>query len=94
MTPTAAIAHYHSEPLAARRVAIDGASRPYLDLLSWAGLIGMAGLPSTAAPVGMTRDGLPVGVQVVGPHLEDRTPLAFAAALAEVHGGYRAPPGC
>jgi len=33
-------------------------------------------------------------VQIVGPHLEDRTPIDFARRLADVVGGYQPPPGC
>jgi len=50
-------------------------------------------LPSTLAPVGRTPAGLPVGPQVVGPYLEDRTTIDFATRLADVIGGYTPPPG-
>ena len=49
-------------------------------------------LPATAAPVGRAADGLPVGVQIVGPYLEDRTAIDFARKLADVTGGFQAPP--
>jgi amidase len=45
------------------------------------------------APVGLTAAGLPGGIQIVGPHLEDRTPIDVAARVAEVVGGCQAPPG-
>jgi amidase len=44
------------------------------------------------APVGRTPAGLPVGAQIIGPLYEDDTPLVFAELLAEVVGGYEAPP--
>jgi amidase len=53
----------------------------------------MAYLPAVVAPVGRTPGGLPVGVQIVGPYLEDRTPIDFARRLADVIGGYEVPPG-
>ena len=53
----------------------------------------VAGQPATAMPIGLTRSGLPIGVQVVGPYLEDRTPLRFAELVARELGGFRAPPG-
>jgi Asp-tRNA(Asn)/Glu-tRNA(Gln) amidotransferase A subunit family amidase len=56
-------------------------------------LNGVALLPSTAAPAGRTAQGLPVGVQIVGPYLGDRTTIAFAGHLAEVIGGFEVPPG-
>jgi amidase len=93
ITPTAAILHDHSEPMTARTLQVNGQSRPYLDIISWAGVIGMAYLPVTMAPVGRTSQGLPVGLQVVGPYLEDRTTIDFVRRLSDVLGGFEAPPG-
>jgi hypothetical protein len=42
---------------------------------------------------GVTRTGLPIGLQVIGPYLEDRTPIRFAALVAQEWGGFRPPPG-
>ena len=52
----------------------------------------LAGQPSTAFPVGLTKSGLPIGLQAIGPYLEDRTPLRFAALVAREWGGFRPPP--
>ncbi len=92
-SPTVAPAHDHSEPMAARVIHINGHERPYTDQLAWAGVIGVAGLPSTVAPAGRTPGGLPVGVQIVGPYLEDHTTIGFAQWLAELAGGFERPPG-
>ncbi|MEQ1682368.1 MAG: amidase [Burkholderiaceae bacterium] len=92
-TPTPAIPHDHSEPMAQRLIRVNGSARPYTDQLAWAGLIGMALLPSTVAPAGRTPAGLPVGVQIVGPFLEDRTTIRFAQLLAQAVGGFARPPG-
>jgi amidase len=67
--------------------------RPYLENIRWPGLITMALLPATVIPVGRTRAGLPVGVQIVGPYLEDGTPLAFARAAERALGGFVPPEG-
>jgi amidase len=53
----------------------------------------VAGQPATAFPVGVSRGGLPIGLQAVGPYLEDLTPLRFAALLAREIGGFRKPAG-
>lgn len=53
----------------------------------------LAGQPATAFPVGLTRGGLPLGLQAIGPYLEDRTPLRFAALVARELGGFTPPPG-
>ena len=67
--------------------------RPYTDLCFWISFATLAGLPATTAPVGLTRGGLPVGIQIVGPYLEDATPIDLAGRLADVIGGFRPPPG-
>jgi amidase len=45
------------------------------------------------APVGRTPQGLPVGIQIMGPFWEDATPITFADLLAKELGGFTAPPG-
>jgi amidase len=53
----------------------------------------VAGQPAAAFPVGLTRAGLPIGLQAIGPYLEDRTPIRFTALVAREWGGFRPPPG-
>jgi amidase len=89
----AAIPHDHSAPAEESRIRVNGGERPYHELFAWIALASATGLPATAAPVGRTRTGLPVGIQIVGPYLEDRTSLEFARALAGEVGGFEAPPG-
>ncbi len=94
VTPVPAIPHDHSEPIVARTIPVNGIPQPYADVLfSWIALATCHFLPALSAPVGRTRTGLPVGIQIVGPYLEDRTTLDFAAKLAGVIGGYEVPPG-
>ncbi len=50
-------------------------------------------LPATVAPVGLAKNGLPVGVQIVGPYLEDRTTIHFAGLIEEMNGEFQIPPG-
>jgi amidase len=90
---SAPIAHLQEGTFADRVVTIDGIERPYVDLIRWTSLIGMAYLPVTVPPLGRTAGGLPVGIQVVGPYLEDRTAMHFARLLADAAGtGYEPPP--
>jgi amidase len=49
-------------------------------------------LPSTAFPTGLSRAGLPIGLQIIGPEYGDRTTIEVARLIAEVLGGFRAPP--
>jgi amidase len=88
-----AIPHDHSEPMAARTVRIAGADHPYWDATVWMAPAGACYLPATVIPAGLTPSGLPVGVQIVGPFLHDRTTLHIARHLAELTGGCPRPPG-
>jgi amidase len=82
--PRGAIPHDHSEPQWARTVEIDGDERPYLDLFGWTGPAGAGMLPATVVPAGLGDDGLPIGVQIVGPYLHDRTTLHAARLIGEL----------
>jgi amidase len=52
----------------------------------------LAGQPSTAFPAGRSRGGLPIGLQAIGPYLEDRTPIRFASLVERELGGFVRPP--
>jgi len=92
VVPVPAIPHDHGDPMSARTITVDGKARCYYDLFAWVALASMAYLPATVAPVGRTRHGLPVGMQIVGPYLEDRTTIDFAKHVADVVGGFEPPP--
>ena len=76
-----------------RRISVNGHDEPYASQFTWIGPATLAGLPATSAPVGLTPDGLPVGIQIVGAHLNDLTTIDFARRMAAVTGGFRPPPG-
>jgi amidase len=92
-SPVTAIEHDHEGDVFTRTMQVNGQTRPYADQVGWAGVIGMAYLPATVAPAGRSPAGLPVGVQIVGPYLEDRTTLDFARRLAEARGRLRGAAG-
>jgi amidase len=56
-------------------------------------LANLSGQPATAFPIGRTAGGLPIGLQAIGPYLEDKTPIRFTGLVAEAFGGYVAPEG-
>ena len=87
-----AFEHQHEGNLYTRTLIVDGRVRPYADLIVWTSQFGYVYLPSTVVPVGLTSRGVPVGVQIVGPYLGDRTTLEFARYLEFLLGGYRVPP--
>ena len=90
---TAAFPHDTERELLERTVDVDGSPRPYIEGIAWNGGIGTLLLPVAVPPIGRTPQGLPVGVQVVAPHLEDRTAVAVAGHLEDLLGGFTPPPG-
>jgi amidase len=88
---TAALPH-DTRPFEARTIATPEGERPYDDQPFWIAHASLAGLPAAVAPIRRTVEGLPVGVQIIGPLHEDDTAITFAELLAEVIGGYEAPP--
>jgi amidase len=77
----------------AQTFEVNGRAVLYDLQLVYPGLATLSGQPATAFPVGLTRAGLPMGLQVIGPYLEDRTSLRFAALIERDFGGYYRPPG-
>ena len=72
---------------------VDGRAVPYLHGLAYPAVSTVAGQPATAFPIGRSREGLPIGLQAIGPYLEDHTPIRFAALLAREVGGFTRPAG-
>ncbi|CAB1061149.1 Amidase family protein SACE_5032 [Olavius sp. associated proteobacterium Delta 1] len=97
LCPTVSITafpHDHTEDFFERKLEVNGEVRSYFDTtVAWAGLTGMAYLPSTIAPVGLAKNGLPVGIQIVAPYLEDRTSIHFAGLIEDIAGGFASPTG-
>jgi len=92
VAPVLPFPHDHSEPFFARTLEVDGATVSYMTMLCWIALATVLHLPALALPSGLSADGLPVGVQLVGPeHGEDRL-FNLAAAAEEVLGGFTPPP--
>lgn len=92
VSPVCAIPHDHSRNMLARTITVNGQARWYWEQQAWISLAGMAYLPATVAPVGRAGN-LPVGMQIIGPYLEDRTTIDFAKRLAEVVGEFQPPTG-
>jgi amidase len=88
---TAAFPH-DSRPFRERTISTPEGDRPYDNQPFWVSHASVVGLPAVVAPVGQTRGGLPVGVQIIGPMYEDDTAITFAELLGDVVGGYERPP--
>jgi amidase len=80
-----------ARPFGERVISTPEGPRRYDEQPFWTAHPALAGLPVVAAPIGQTRSGLPVGIQVVGPRYEDDTAITFAELLAEVTGGFQPP---
>jgi len=96
ITPTVAFPHDVARlDMAAqfeRRILVNGKATPYMDNLMWPGLVTVANLPATVIPTRRYVEGLPSGVQIVGPYLEDRTTIKFAQLVERELGGFTPPP--
>lgn len=94
VAPVVAFPHDHNQPMRERHLLVNGAHVDYLFGLSvWMSLASAAYLPATAAPVGLSPMGLPVGIQIIGPYLGDRSTLTFTRLMSKVVGGFTAPSG-
>ena len=89
-----AFPHDHSGDLPSRRVVVNGEERALADTIQWLGLVGVVGLPSAVVPVGRVAGGpagLPVGMQIVAPFLQDRRAVRAAELVDDVLGAFTHP---
>jgi len=89
---SAAFPHDHVGERHERTILVNGRKVPGVDQLFWAGYSGAFYLPSTVAPIGLTPNGLPVGVQIVTALHEDLTAIRFAALLEREYYAFTPPP--
>jgi Asp-tRNA(Asn)/Glu-tRNA(Gln) amidotransferase A subunit family amidase len=89
LCPTAATAAFrHGE----RSWIIQGASVAYLDAWSYTEWFNLLGNPAAVVPVSQSKDGLPLGVQIVGRPWEEEQVLAVAEVVERERGAWRKPP--
>ena len=81
---TLAYPHVDLPDMATSTLVIDGEPTPYGQQVAWPGVATFPGLPATSVPIGRSAEGLPIGVQVIGPYLQDRTTIAIAGWLHEL----------
>jgi amidase len=63
----------------------------YRDTMRHSQWLNLAGFPGASVPMGLSADGLPIGVQVIGRPHEDELVLAVAEALEAERGAWQAP---
>ncbi len=91
--PVAAFPHDVERSYGKRTFLVNGAEAPYRSILFWAGIATMPHLPSVAIPVGQTAEGLPVGVQLIGPRWSDHKIISIAEEICSTLGQhFTAPP--
>jgi amidase len=90
--PTAAFPHDIERPITERTVDVDGVTVSHIVAMAWCGAIGSVLLPVVTLPTGLTPEGLPVGIQVIGPFLSDRRLLRLAGLLDACGPGFTPPP--
>ncbi len=91
--PTTAFAHDH-KAFGQRTIDIDGQQLPYFSQTFWAGLAGVSYLPATVIPGGQGPDGLPIGVQLIGPAYSDMRLIQLAQRLEALGFAFTAPSHC
>jgi amidase len=90
---SAAWPHDHVGERHERVIPVNGHTVSTIDQRFWAGYSGNFYLPSTVAPLGLTAEGLPLGVQIITREYGDYTSLRFAELLEKEWRGFVAPPG-
>jgi len=90
--PVTAFPHDHG-PEGSRTIDVDGQTIPYFNQTFWAGLAGVVYLPATVFPAGPAKDGLPVGLQIIGPAYGDLRTIQLAQRLEQLGFAFTPPPG-
>ena len=89
--PTSAFQHDHGN-FGGRTIDIDGRKQPYFTQTFWAGLAGVCWLPATIVPTGPDANGLPIGVQIIGPMYGDLQTIQLAQKLEQMGFAFQPPP--
>ena len=90
---TTAFPHNQNGERWERMVIVNGKPQPSTTQMFWAGYSCNVYLPSTVAPAGFAGNGLPVGVQIIGPQYGDHSCIHFARLLEREFQGFSPPPG-
>jgi Asp-tRNA(Asn)/Glu-tRNA(Gln) amidotransferase A subunit family amidase len=64
----------------------------YRDTMRYSQWLNLAGFPGASVPVVLSKEGLPIGVQVIGRPFEEELVLAVAEALEQSRGPWQPPP--
>lgn len=95
LCPTAASAafrHNQEGERWERMLKVNGKPQASTTQMFWAGYSGAFYLPGTVAPLELDHEGLPVGVQIVGPQYADYRTIGFAQLLEREYRAFTPPP--
>ena len=87
VTTTAAIRHNPEH----NPISVDGAKVDYWDNFLYPVVFNATGHPALTIPLGLNAEGLPIGVQVVGPMNSEKRLIAFAKLIEPLHTGFVKP---
>ncbi|MBK5333911.1 MAG: hypothetical protein JJD93_18185 [Ilumatobacteraceae bacterium] len=84
---------HQTDPQPERMLRLDDREVSYLLNIAYPMWAIFTGQPATAFPAGLNSAGLPLGLQAIGPYLEDRTTIRFAQILEREWYSFDPPPG-
>ena len=84
---------HRTGPQSGRVLTLDDTEVPYMLNIIYPMWAIFTGQPATAFPAGLSSTGLPLGLQAIGPYLEDRTTMRFAQLLEREWYSFQPPPG-
>lgn len=91
VTPSPAMVHMQDTNAHDRPFEVAGKKRRYMENIIWPGVATSCNLPATSVPLPKHSSGLPMGLQIIGPAFEDKTPIGVARLLAQAGYGFEAP---
>ena len=89
LTPTTAAPAFAVDLAGPERIA--GQSVEPTAWIAFSALANLTGLPAASVPIGCTADGRPIGLQIMGRHLDDRGVLALASVVESLYPSPRWP---
>src|SRR6266478_396660 len=64
----------------------------YRDTMRFSQWLNLTGFPGASVPIGLSSEGLPIGVQIIARPFEDELVLAIAQVIEQARGPWQAPP--
>ena len=83
LTPTTAAPAFPVDLAGPERIA--GQAVAPTAWIAFSALANLTGLPAASVPIGCTADGRPIGLQIMGRHLDDRGVLALASVVESLY---------